>query len=130
VIPGFCRQRGPTDPVVATGLHHFGRRVQLSAGARARSVRCAGNERCFETMRLSRVSSTATQPRRLIRTWVKAALGTCGGRSAQPGVGEASPDEQHPESVVVTVSEAAGDPAVEFDQAVDGYLELSRETAV
>jgi len=33
---------------------------------------------------------------------------------------EASPDEQHPEPEVVTVSEAAGDPAVEFDQVVDG----------
>src|SRR3954468_9116407 len=33
----------------------------------------------------------------------------------------ASGDEEHAESVVVAVAEAAGDAAVEFDEAVDGF---------
>ncbi len=34
---------------------------------------------------------------------------------------ESSADEQHAESVVVAVAEVAGDAAVEFDEAVDGF---------
>ena len=35
------------------------------------------------------------------------------------GAGESAADEEHPESVVVAVAEAAGDAAVELDEAVD-----------
>ena len=34
---------------------------------------------------------------------------------------ESSADEEHAEAVVVAVSESAGDAAVEFDEAVDGF---------
>jgi hypothetical protein len=34
---------------------------------------------------------------------------------------ESAGDEKHPESVVVSVSEASGYAAVEFDEAVDGF---------
>ena len=35
------------------------------------------------------------------------------------GVGQAAADEEHAEALVVAVAEAAGDAAVEFDEAVD-----------
>jgi hypothetical protein len=35
--------------------------------------------------------------------------------------GQAACDEEHPESVVVAVAEAAGDAAVELDQSVHGF---------
>jgi len=39
----------------------------------------------------------------------------------RPGVAEPAADEEHAKAVVVTVSEAAGDAAVEFAEAVDGF---------
>ena len=35
--------------------------------------------------------------------------------------GQPAGDEEHPEAVVVAVAEAAGDAAVELDEAVDGF---------
>jgi len=37
------------------------------------------------------------------------------------GVGKSASDEEHAEAVVVAVAEAAGDAAVELDEAVDGF---------
>jgi len=44
-----------------------------------------------------------------------------GGRSCQPGVGEGSSDEEHPEHVVVPTSEASGDSAVQLHLVMDNY---------